>query len=157
MKRFNKNSNLDERQEQALLKIEHNACWLAFWGLLAVMLLELIFFGFDLKAVGGEWLVFLVLALYLFADCMKNGIWDRKLQPNFKTNFLVSLVAGVACGIVITLVSLRNWPGFPLLSVASGAISAVFVLGLCLIALQLSAAAYKKRQARMESEDDADE
>lgn len=153
MKPFNKNSNLDERQEQALLKIEHNACWLAFWGLLAVILLELIFFGFDLKAVGGEWLVFLVVTLYLFADCMKKGIWDRKLQPNLKTNFLVSLIAGVVCGIVVTLISLRNWPGFPLLSVASGAVSAVFVLGVCLIALQLSAATIKKRQAKMEEEE----
>ncbi|MGM9614305.1 MAG: DUF6773 family protein [Oscillospiraceae bacterium] len=152
MKRFDKKSNLDERQEQALLKIEHNACWLAFWGLLAVMLVELIFFGFDLKAVGGEWLVFLVVALYLFADCMKNGIWDRKLQPNLKTNFLVSLTAGVVCGLVVTLVSLRSWPGSPLLSVVSGAVSAVFVLGVCLISLQLSAASIKKRQAKMEEE-----
>lgn len=157
MKRFDHNSNLDERQEQVMLKIEHNACWLAFWGLLAVMALELIFFGFDPKAVGGEWLVFMVLALYLFAGSMKNGIWDRKLQPNFKTNFLVSLIAAVIFGVIIALVSLRNWPGFPLLSIASGAVSAVFVLGLCLIALQLSAAACKKRQARMESEDDANE
>ena len=29
-----KKSNLDEMQEQELLKIEHNGCWLAFWGLL---------------------------------------------------------------------------------------------------------------------------
>ena len=29
-----KKSNLDEIQEQELLKIEHNGCWLAFWGLL---------------------------------------------------------------------------------------------------------------------------
>ena len=34
----NKKSNLDERQEQGLLKIEHNGCWLAFWGLLIAML-----------------------------------------------------------------------------------------------------------------------
>ena len=27
-------SNLDERQELKLLKIEHNGCWIAFWGLL---------------------------------------------------------------------------------------------------------------------------
>ena len=32
-----KKNNLDEMQEQELLKIEHNGCWLAFWGLLAVM------------------------------------------------------------------------------------------------------------------------
>ena len=26
-------SNLDELQELKLLKIEHNGCWLAFWGI----------------------------------------------------------------------------------------------------------------------------
>ena len=34
------NSNLDERQEQALLKIEHNCCWLAFWGLLTALFVQ---------------------------------------------------------------------------------------------------------------------
>ena len=29
-----KKSNLDEMQEQELLKVEHNGCWIAFWGLL---------------------------------------------------------------------------------------------------------------------------
>ena len=33
-------SNLDERQELKLLKIEHNGCWIAFWGLLIVMLIQ---------------------------------------------------------------------------------------------------------------------
>ena len=33
-------SNLDELQELKLLKIEHNGCWLAFWGLLAVILTQ---------------------------------------------------------------------------------------------------------------------
>ncbi len=28
-------NRLDEMQEQKMLQIEHNACWLAFWGLLA--------------------------------------------------------------------------------------------------------------------------
>ena len=36
MKKRNK-SNLDERQEQRLLRIERNGCWLAFWGLLVAM------------------------------------------------------------------------------------------------------------------------
>ncbi|MDD7312724.1 MAG: hypothetical protein PUH78_09820 [Clostridia bacterium] len=28
-------NNLDERQEQTLLRIERNGCWFAFWALLA--------------------------------------------------------------------------------------------------------------------------
>ena len=33
-----KKNNLDERQEQIMLKIEHNGFWIAFWMLLAAML-----------------------------------------------------------------------------------------------------------------------
>ena len=43
-------SNLDERQELKLLKIEHNGCWIAFWGLLIVMAIQMI--------VGCKWLSF---------------------------------------------------------------------------------------------------
>ena len=47
-------SNLDEMQEQELLKIEHNGCWLAFWGLLIVMIIQSFAFGsFDFKALAG--------------------------------------------------------------------------------------------------------
>ncbi len=152
MKLFNKESNLDERQEQALLKIEHNGCWLVFWGLLAVMAAQLILYGFDVKALAGEWIVFIALDIYLGCACMKNGIWDRKLRPNFKTNLIISLVAGVISGIVIFFVSLHNWPGFPVGSIASGVFSGGFTFVLCLIALQITAAEFRKKQAKMEEE-----
>ena len=35
-----KKSNLDEMQEQALLRIEHTGCCLVFWGLLAAMAVQ---------------------------------------------------------------------------------------------------------------------
>ena len=41
----NKKSNLDEMQELELLKIEHNGCWLAFWLLLASLIVQNIAFG----------------------------------------------------------------------------------------------------------------
>lgn len=47
-------SNLDERQELKLLKIEHNGCWFAFWGLLAVMLVQLLLGNNDAKNLAGE-------------------------------------------------------------------------------------------------------
>ena len=34
-------NRLDEMQEQKLLKIEHNGCWLAFYGLAAVIMIQL--------------------------------------------------------------------------------------------------------------------
>lgn len=35
-----KKSNLDEMQEQELLKVEYNGCWIAFWGLLAAIIIQ---------------------------------------------------------------------------------------------------------------------
>ncbi len=34
-------NNLDERQEQRLLQIESSGFWLAFWGLLAAIVIQL--------------------------------------------------------------------------------------------------------------------
>lgn len=87
-------SNLDERQELKLLKIEHNGCWIAFWGLLIVMLIQMIVGNDSIKNLAGEWVVFMSLALYLSIDCVRNGIWDRKLKPNLKTNIIASSIQG---------------------------------------------------------------
>ena len=83
-------SNLDERQELKLLKIEHNGCWFAFWGLLAVMLVQLLLGNNDAKNLAGEWIVFMSLCVYLLTACIKNGIWDRRLKPTLKTNTIAS-------------------------------------------------------------------
>lgn len=98
-------NNLDERQELELLRIEHNGCWLAFWGLLIVMLIQLLT-GIDgARNLAGEWAVFMCLALYLTIACIKNGIWDRKLRPTFQTNLIASTIAAVITGVIWFLIS----------------------------------------------------
>ena len=47
-------SNLDERQELKLLKIEHNGCWIAFWGLQIVMLIQMIVGNDSINNLAGE-------------------------------------------------------------------------------------------------------
>ncbi len=152
-----KNSNLDERQEQVLLKIEHNGCWIAFWCLLIAMLLQAIIYGLDPARLAGEWCIFMVLCLYMVCACIKNGIWDRKLKPNAKTNILASVIAAVISGAVLAI-SIRN--GFDLEAldcvIAFGGIAAVtFVL--CFAALSITAHAYRKKQAKLEAEEAAEE
>ena len=93
-------SNLDELQELKLLKIEHNGCWLAFWGLLAVILTQIAIGNDSKQDLSGEWIVFMCLALYLTVGCIRNGIWDRKLKPNFKNNIMASSIAAVVMGIL---------------------------------------------------------
>ena len=82
-------NNLDERQELKLLKIEHNGCWLAFWGLLIALTVQMVLTPDEPKAMAGEWIVFMALALYLSVACMKNGIWDRKIRPTVKNHLLM--------------------------------------------------------------------
>lgn len=71
-----KHNNLDEMQEQELLKIEHNGCWLAFWGLLLAIIVQAISGKGD---PFGEWILFMLLAVYMGIACMRKGIWDRRL------------------------------------------------------------------------------
>ena len=144
-----KKSNLDEMQEQALLKIEHNGCWLAFWGLLAVMAVQMVM-RVPGRQMLGEWIVFMVLALYLVIACLRKGIWDRHLKANRKTNLIVSLLAAVATGILVTLSN-------PYLSelldyVLVAGISGGFTFVLCFIALSLSMKLYKKRREKLDQE-----
>ena len=145
-----KKSNLDEMQEQALLHIEHNGCHLAFWALLAAMTAESLL-GFEPKAMAGEWIVFMVLAAYLMADCLRHGIWDRRLKANGKTNLVASLIAGAAVGIY-NMLMVHRIATEPLDYVIAGGISGVCTFLLCLAALSISTALYKKRRKKLEQE-----
>jgi len=144
-------NNLDEMQEQTLLKIEHNGCWLAFWGLLAVMIVEMVL-GFGMKAMAGEWIVFMALSLYLCAGCLRKGIWDRQLTPNKKTNLITSLVAGLAVAVFTALRVNLNYPGNPVSSIFSGLIGGVFTFVLCFASISLCTVLYRKRKEKLEQE-----
>lgn len=131
-------SNLDERQELKLLKIEHNGCWIAFWGLLIVMAIQMIVGNDSIKNLAGEWAVFMSLAFYLWVACIRNGIWDRRLKPNFKTNVIVSSIAAVLTGII--------W-------FSVGIIMFVQVEILCLLALMIFSKIYKRRVQKLEEDE----
>ena len=124
-KRKNNPNNLDEMQEQELLKIEHNGCWLAFWLLLASMVVQSIFYRtMDFRTLAGEWVVFMVLALYLAFACMRKGIWDRRLGMNARNNLVISLIAGAALGI-FQAVMVGKYVQRPDIAAATAGISAV--------------------------------
>lgn len=147
-------SNLDERQEQALLKIEHNGCWLAFAGLLIAILVQTILNGFDFKAMAGEWIVLMVLCFYMVIACLRNGIWDRRLQANFGTNLVVSLITGAVFGLVIFLMLYRIFENKPAGAIAGGVLSGVFAFGVCLLTLSVFSAVYRRKQRKLEAEEE---
>lgn len=144
-----KKNNLDEMQEQELLKIEHNGCWLAFWGLLVTMIVQMAM-GVPFAQILGEWILLIVLSVYLCGACLCKGIWDRHLKADWKTNLFVSLLAAVATGIVITLCN--PYLSEPLDYVLVAGLTAGFTFALCFAALSISMKLYKKRREKLDQE-----
>lgn len=150
MKKRNK-SNLDERQEQRLLRIERNGCWLAFWGLLVAMGVQMVMSkGEDVGRVAGEWVVFMVLACYMVWACMKEGIWDRRMKPDWKTNLIASLLAGIAVAVFFCLIT--DWETEQ--TVVMAFVSFFMTFASCYILLMISTLVYRKRVEKLESEGD---
>ena len=145
-----KKSNLDEMQEQALLKIEHNGCCLAFWGLLAAMGIQMLL-KVPGKAMLGEWIVFMALCVYLLAACLRQGIWDRHLKANPKTNLVVSAVAGVAVSIFFGVLFRENVSEL-LDYLLISAIPGITVFILCFALMTVCSALYKKRRDKLDRE-----
>lgn len=146
-------SNLDERQEQKMLQIEHKGCWFAFWALMAAMLIQQGVFGIgDWKSIVGEWCVFMALALYLAVSYLKNGIWDRHLKANPKTNLLVSLASAVIFGILFSVINYLNFQSVEA-ALATFALIAILLFVTIFGALSLSAAIYRKRLQALEKEE----
>lgn len=146
------NSNLDEMQEQKLLKIEHTGCWIAFWGLAGVLVVECFFFrgGFP-QNILGEAAVFLLLAIYILVSCVKNGIWDRKLRPNPQTNLKVSLIAS---GITAVILMVANYLRYQNLvgALLSGVFVFVFTFALTFAAVSLASKICQKKNAKLEEQ-----
>lgn len=151
-----KKNNLDEMQELKLLKIEHRACWLAYWGLLATIILQMLLGHNDFEHLMGEYIVFFALCIYLGIDCIKNGIWDRRLKPNFKTNLLLSVFSGAVSGLIYFAISYRNYHNL-VGSIATFLFMLLFVTISCLVLLTLTAKTYQKHKHKMEQDADTDE
>ena len=145
-----KKNQLDEMQEQKLLHIERNGCWFAFWGLLLALVVQALL-GADVKALAGEWVLFMALAVYLGIACARAGIWDRHLKMTWQTNLVISLIGGACTGLfMLAFVSLR-YGFFP--AAAYFALFMFLITGVILfVSLQISAASVKKRQQQLERE-----
>lgn len=149
-------NNLDERQEQKLLHIEKSGCWFAFWALLISIFVQQAIFGItNFEYVIGEWIVFMALAIYLLMSLYKNGIWDRRLKADPKTNLLISLAAAVVGGTAMAAVNYFNYRAIEG-AIASFVVFVVIIFAFCFAALSISAAMYKKRVQQLEAESDID-
>lgn len=145
-----KKSNLDEMQEQKLLRLEHNAWWLAY-ALLLIDILVQIIAGLEPTAVLGECAILVIACGYMIYGCLKHGIWDRRFKPNLKTNLVFSLIGSLFIG-VFTYFLVADVMEEPLNIAVACLISMGFVFMLCFAAMSLCAALYKKRREKLDQE-----
>lgn len=145
-------NNLDEMQEQKLMKLEHNTCWLGYWLLVIAILVQLILTG-SVESIKGELVVLVILCLYLVIGCLRLGIWDRHMEANWKTNLPVSPIPGVIVGVVGVITSIRNFGYYGFwTSALIFAMPFFFTTVLTFALLSLSTAIYHKRKEKLEEE-----
>lgn len=145
-----KKSNLDEMQEQKMLKTEHNAFWIVFYGLLAAIAFQVIL-GCTPQSILGECIVFFSICAYMVVSYLRQGIWDRTLKADWKTNFLGSILGAAAVAVVIFLMLNRKTDNTGLVLLLS-AVFFVCTFLACFGALSLCTALYKKRHDQLEQE-----
>lgn len=145
-------NNLDERQEKQLLHIEKNGCWFAFWALVASIFIQQSIFGItDFKSIGGEFIVFMILAIYIGAACLKNGIWDRHLKANPKTNFTISVIAAILSSILVSIINHINFEEWKF-SVITFVITTIFIFIICFMLMSFTTMIYRKQLEKLENE-----
>lgn len=151
-----KSSKLDEMQEIQMLKVEHYGLWIAFWGLLAITLIQRIM-GAPFQQYAAEGFLLCGLAVFELVADLRYGLWDRTGKPSLGINLLAALAAAAITGIS-TFARQGYWPG----ALLSGAFAFLLTFGL----LQLWASLYRQRrqqldhipeEARTNKEDNSDE
>ncbi len=74
-------NNLDEMQEQSLLKIESRGMWMAYYGLTLSILIQAFFGGEQtVRSIAGECILLLILSVYVCAACLSK---TDKSEPDF--------------------------------------------------------------------------
>lgn len=153
-------NNLDEMQEQKMLHVEKHCFWGLYWMLFAAMFLQ-IFTGGGIREIAGEAVCFFTISLFLVFQCLRKGIWDRRLKADPRTNLMVS---AVAAGVVALLQAIHyfvdpygycRW-GIGQL-VAMMLVPGVLTFLCCMVLLTVCTAIYKKRVRQIESGEDEEE
>lgn len=144
---------LDEMQENKLMKIEGAGFWLAFAGLLAAIIIQVLAYP-NLRQIAGELTVFFIMSIYLIVLCLKNGLWSRTPVPTVKGNAISSAVAALAIGMILIARSqliLRN--GLSKEFAVTLFLSMAVVFGGCFATLELTRVVYRRRRRQLDDGD----
>lgn len=145
---------VDERQRMELLAVEHKGFWMMFYGLVAAILLQVIFFEPDWKRIIGEGIVLLMGSGVLAIGCLRRGLWDYTTTPTQRT-YLV--FAGVAAGLIMLgLLVIRLVKGNPIHIPSLAILGTIgFAVTYAILAL-MGHVVLRRRKALEEAVDDQD-
>ncbi len=153
--RKTRTNNLDEMQDQKLLKMEEYGFWIMFWALAIAVAVQLIT-GSTLKETAGEIAVLLIGSIYIAAASLKNGLWTRKFTPSMKGNAIASIVPAVLIAVIHAIKMIRS-ESFNAGNVVFTAAVMAAVYAACFAVLEAFRAMYKKRRAELDDIDETSE
>lgn len=147
------NKQIDEMQENKLLKIQERGFWITFWLLFIAIFVQVII-GTTFKEIAGEVVVLLMASIYIATVSLKNGLWTRKTRPTTKTNLLTSLVPAIILGVfwaVRSIVMLNK-------TIADCFVQIIIVMlsayAICFVMLEILRLIYKKRREKLDNIDE---
>ena len=147
-----KKNNLDEMQDQKLLKLEEYGFWIMFWALAAAIVIQLAT-GAAIREVAGELIVLALGSVFIAAGTLKNGMWTRSSTPTLKGSLTAAVVPALLIAAVHVIRMIKT-SGFTTenilvtLAFAAGAYIACFAV------LEVLRHVYNKRR---EALDDVEE
>lgn len=150
MRRFSVKKVVDEREEMEMMKVEHVFFWVVFWGLLVSMFVQL-YLGADFRQIGGEWCVFMIMAVGTVIGELKAGLFDYWSRPGWKSYLTYSVIAAVC---VMGISSLRGilagWYDHPADAVLSLSVLGLSTGVITYICLALAGTFTKYRRRKLE-------
>ena len=155
-KSWNKN-NLDEMQEQKLLHIEKDAFWLLYC-LIGLDVIVKCITGKPKWETLSEALCFFAVGIFVVCRCIKNGIWDRRIRADSRSNMILSAIAGIVVAVMNIPVYYWNagnrfTPGL----LAAMLISGIFTFILTFFFISVCTGLYKRKKKQLEEQEDEDD
>ena len=143
-----KKNNLDEMQDQKLLKLEEYGFWIMFWALAAAIVIQLVT-GAALREVAGELIVLALGSVFIAAGTLKNGLWTRSSTPSLKGSAAASVVPAllIAAVHVIRMIKTKGFTTENILVTLAFAAGAYIA---CFAVLEVLRHVYNKRREALD-------
>ncbi len=102
MKRYFRR-RIDERQRADLRRVESYGYWIAFWLLLASVIVKSVIIGRPKEEWFTEWVIFMILAVYNVVSLAWIGVWsENSPKPTFASSVSSSLLGSLGFSVIYT-------------------------------------------------------